>query len=111
MKEEKRYLLRNYISPSGKVPFVEWINSIKDPVMRHRIRRRLDRLELGHYGEYKILGDGVNELKLAFGPGYRIYFAEEGDIIIVLLAGGDKSTQSKDIKMAKKYWQELLERS
>ncbi|MGQ3888275.1 type II toxin-antitoxin system RelE/ParE family toxin [Legionella sp. CNM-1927-20] len=97
------------------MPFVDWINSIKDATTRHRIRRRLDRVELGHYGEYKVLGEGVCELKLDFGPGpgygYRIYFAEQDNVIIILLCGGDKSSQSKDIQKAKTYWRELLERN
>ena len=79
--------------------------------MRHRIRRRLDRVEIGNYGDYKSLGDGVYELKLHFGSGYRVYFAEYDDIIVILLCGGDKSTQSKDIEIAKTYWKELLERN
>lgn len=78
--------------------------------MRHRIRRRLDRVEMSHYGDYKPLGDGICELKLDFGPGYRIYFAEKDDVIIILLCGGDKSSQVKDIHTAKIYWRELLER-
>ena len=103
-------ILRNYITRSGKVPFLDWLNSIKDSSTRHRIRRRLDRVEMGHYGEYKPLGDGICELKLAFGPGYCIYFAEYDNVIVILLCGGDKSTQVKDIHTAKTYWQELLER-
>lgn len=111
MHKKNNKILRNYVAPSGKVPFVDWIRNIKDPTMRHRIRSRLDRVELGHYGEYKALGDGVFELKLAFGPGYRIYFAEQDDIIVILLCGGDKSSQNKDIQTAKIYWRDLLERN
>lgn len=111
MKENKKRNLRNYKTPSGKIPFLDWLNAIKDPVVRHRIRRRLDRVELGNFGDYKILDEDVCELRLDFGPGFRIYFAEEGDVIVILLCGGDKSTQEKDIKTAKKYWKELLERS
>lgn len=111
MKENKKRSLRNYKTQSGKTPFLDWLNTIKDPVVRHRIRRRLDRVELGNFGDYKILDEGVCELRLDFGPGFRVYFAEEGDVIVILLCGGDKSTQEKDIKTAKKYWKELLERS
>jgi putative addiction module killer protein len=110
MKETKHRILRNYVTASGKVPFEEWINSLKDSVARHRIRTRLDRVEKGNFGVYRSVGDEVFELKLDFGPGYRIYFAEEGDVLVILLCGGDKSTQVKDINTAKKYWQELLER-
>ena len=96
--------------PSGKSPYSDWIDGIKDRVTRARIRRRLDRLEQGYYGDYKPLGDGVNELKLHFGSGYRIYFAELDDVIVILLCGGDKSTQKNDVKIAKKYWRELQEK-
>ena len=71
----------------------------------------MDRVEVGNYGDYKPLGDGVYELKLHFGSGYRVYFAEYDNIIVILLCGGDKSTQSKDIEIAKTYWKELLERN
>ena len=67
---------------------------------------RLDRLELGNFGDCKPVGEGVLELRLDFGPGYRVYFAEDGPIIVLLLIGGDKNTQTKDIKTAKAYWQE-----
>lgn len=111
MKENKKRILRNYKTQSGKIPFLDWLKTIKDPIVRHRIRRRLDRVELGNFGDYKILDGDVCELRLDFGPGFRIYFAETGDVIVILLCGGDKSTQEKDIKTAKKYWKELLERS
>ena len=90
---------------------MEWLNSLKDPSTRLRIRRRLDRLELGNLGDCKPVGEGVSELRLSFGPGYRVYFAEQDDIIIILLCAGDKSSQKKDIKTAKIYWHELKERS
>ena len=111
MQKKNNNILRNYVTESGKIPFLDWINSIKDSTTRHRIRRRLDRVELGHYGEYKVLGDGVCELKLDFGPGYRIYFTEQEDIIVILLCGGDKGSQKKDIQTAKMYWRDLLERN
>ncbi len=111
MDKNNQRILRNYRTPAGKLPFVEWLKNIKDPTTRHRIRRRLDKLELGHYGDYRPLGDGICELKLDFGPGYRIYFAEKDDVIVILLCGGDKSSQEKDIKTAKMYWLELSERN
>ena len=110
MGKKNNKTLRNYTTRTGKVPFLDWLNSLKDPVTRHRIRRRLDRVEQGNYGDYKPLGNGVFELKFDFGPGYRVYFAEFDEIIVVLLCGGDKSSQEKDINTAKIYWKELLER-
>jgi len=111
MKKNNHKILRNYATLSGKVPFLEWLNNLKDSTTRLRVRRRLDRLELGNLGDCKPVGEGVSELRLAFGSGYRIYFAEFDDIIIILLCAGDKSSQRKDIKTAQMYWHELKERS
>jgi len=111
MKKNNHKILRNYITLAGKVPLLEWLNKLKDPISRLRIRRRLDRLELGNLGDCEPVGDGVFELRIFFGPGYRIYFAEQDDTIIILLCAGDKSSQTKDINLAKNYWQELKERS
>lgn len=96
-----------YTLPSGKKPVREWLDNMKDAVTRLRIWSRLSRLALGHYGDCKSVGDGVYELRLAFGPGYRIYFGEIGQDIIILLCGGDKSTQEKDIQKAKIYFQRV----
>ncbi len=102
-----RKTIRYYLTPKGKAPFVQWIKRFKDHTTRLRIERRIERLELGNYWDCEPVGEGVFELKLNFGPGYRVYFAEEGDTIIVLLYGGNKSTQSKDIQTAKEHWREL----
>lgn len=111
MKSYHHRILRNYVSPTGKAPFLEWLHGLKDSVTRVRIRRRLDRLELGNFGDCKSVGDGVSELRLSFGAGYRIYFAEHDHDIIILLCGGDKGSQKQDIKTAKLYWSELKEQS
>ncbi|MCP2727066.1 type II toxin-antitoxin system RelE/ParE family toxin [Limnofasciculus baicalensis] len=89
----------------GKVPFEEWYNSLKDKVTKVKIRRRLDRIELGNFGDTESLGEGVYELRIHFGAGYRIYFTRVGNVIVVLLGGGDKSTQKRDIAKAKEMWQ------
>lgn len=99
--------LRSYLLPSGTNPFSRWLHDIADVRTRIRIRTRLDRLALGHYGDYKILGEGICELKLNFGPGYRIYFGELEEHIILLLDGGDKSSQVRDIAKVKTYWQQV----
>lgn len=87
-----------YCDKNGKEPFTRWLNKIKDSTTRRRILTRLRRLEQGNYG--------VFELRLFFGPGYRIYFGEDGMRIIVLLCAGTKNTQNKDIKKALNYWKE-----
>ena len=95
-----------YQTAAGQEPFTEWLNSLRDPTSRRRILKRLLRLEQGHYGDFKSVGHGVNELRFFFGAGYRVYFAEDGDTIVVLLCGGDKSSQKRDIQKAQAYWQE-----
>jgi putative addiction module killer protein len=80
--------------------YLSWINGLKDRVGRARIQVRIDRLAHGNPGQHRDLTDGVSELKIDFGPGYRVYYTERDGELIVLLAGGDKSTQQKDIKSA-----------
>jgi len=110
MKETIKKVLRNYITPEGGEPFQEWLDNLKDPVIRARIRGRLDRVELGNFGDHESVGDGVSELRLFFGSGYRIYYAEYDDTIVILLCGGDKKSQKQDVKTAKSYLKELEER-
>ncbi|MEZ4663978.1 MAG: type II toxin-antitoxin system RelE/ParE family toxin [Caldilineaceae bacterium] len=95
-----------YADASGREPFVVWLSNLRDKGGRKRILARLRRLEQGNLGDWKSVGDGVKELRLFFGPGYRVYFAEDGDTIVVLLLGGDKSSQVNDIERAKAYWKE-----
>lgn len=97
-----------YCEPGGNEPFTEWLNRLRDPVTRRRILQRLLRVESGHYGDFKAVGDGVNELRFFLGAGYRVYFGEDGDKLVVLLCGGDKDSQSRDIQQAQRYWQEYL---
>ena len=78
----------------------DWINSLKDHVGRSRIQVRVDRLADGNPGQHRNLAGSIRELKIDFGPGYRVYYTERGGELIILLAGGDKSTQQQDIKTA-----------
>jgi putative addiction module killer protein len=78
----------------------DWINSLKDRAGRARVQVRVDRLVHGNPGQHRVLTDGVLELKVDFGPGYRVYYTERAGVLIVLLAGGDKSSQRQDIKAA-----------
>lgn len=87
--------------------FSKWLYKLKDIQGKVSILRRIDRMKKGNFGDYKSLGDGISELRLTTGPGYRIYYTQKGDEIIVLLVGGDKSTQSKDIEKARKLLKEL----
>lgn len=78
----------------------DWINSLRDRAGRARVQVRVDRLVHGNPGQHRVLTDGVCELKVDFGPGYRVYYTERAGVLIVLLAGGDKSSQQQDIKTA-----------
>jgi putative addiction module killer protein len=100
---QKKILI--YQASLGKAPFREWLLSKKlDPKTRAKIRAKIELLSLGNYGNCKSVGAGVYELKIDYGPGYRVYFGQKGDEIIILLCGGDKSTQPKDIKTAQLLW-------
>jgi putative addiction module killer protein len=81
--------------------FDRWLDRLADARARARIQVRLDRLRLGNFGDAKAVGDGISELRVDYGPGYRVYFARRGARLVLLLCGGDKSTQSRDIAAAK----------
>lgn len=87
----------------------DWINALKDRVGRARIQVRVDRLVHGNPGKHRNLTAGISELKIDFGPGYRVYYTERGGDVIILLAGGDKATQRQDIKAAKALARNLQE--
>ncbi|WP_029620711.1 type II toxin-antitoxin system RelE/ParE family toxin [Pseudorhizobium marinum] len=89
--------------------FRKWRMRLKDERARALVASRLDRLAFGHPGDVAPVGNGISELRLHYGPGYRIYFQQRGEILIVLLCGGDKGSQNKDIKLAKKLSQEWSE--
>jgi putative addiction module killer protein len=80
--------------------FSKWLRELRDRQARARIQTRIDRLQLGLAGDVKPVGEGVSELRIDYGPGYRVYFARRGQELVILLAGGDKRTQGRDIKTA-----------
>lgn len=109
MKKELVY----YTTSNGKVPFLVWQAKLKDITTQARIDKRLQDVANGYYGDYKLLGDGLIELRLSFGKGYRVYCAECDSIILVILTGGTKNAkkeQSRDIAKAKQYLQDFLTR-
>lgn len=81
--------------------FAEWLGKLRDREARARILVRVRRVSLGNIGDAKSVGGGVFELRLTYGPGYRVYFARKGDAVVILLCGGDKSTQARDIERAR----------
>lgn len=105
--ESRERVLQEYITLAGKNPFVEWLHSIRDKTTRARIRTRLSRLRLGNFGDARSVGEGVHELRLDFGPGYRVYYGLADETVVLLLGGGDKRSQPRDIQEAKQYWKEF----
>jgi putative addiction module killer protein len=99
-------ILKIYETESGKRPFDEWLDDLKDPMTRARVITRLDRVVTGNFGDTKTVGDGVFELRFTFGSAFRVYYGLDGDALVVLLLGGDKSSQERDIVKAKEYWQD-----
>lgn len=95
-----------YADENGNEPFQLWLDDLRDAKNRRRIISRLVRVQQGNYGDVEPIGEGLSELRFFFGAGYRVYFGEDAGNIVVILCGGDKSSQSQDIENAKAYWQE-----
>ena len=87
--------------------YAEWFKSLRDRQARARINTRIRRLSLGNPGDVRPVGEGVSELRIDYGPGYRVYFVQRGETLVILLAGGDKRTQNRDIKTALELAREL----
>lgn len=102
----REYVIERYRGPDGRIPFTEWINNLKrrDSHTAFRILIRIDRAEKGNFGDYKYLRDGVWEMRIDSGPGFRLYFAFENKQIVLLLIAGDKRSQKSDISKAISYW-------
>ena len=98
--------VRHVLTSSGKNVFGEWLIDLKDRAARAQILKRIDRIEDGNFGDHRSVGEGVWELRIHFGPGYRVYYGEDGPILVLLLCGGDKRTQEKDIQRAKTFWRD-----
>ena len=99
-----------YVKADNACPFELWLNALRDRQARARIKKRLDRIGLGNLGDFKPVSEGVMELRIDYGTGYRVYFAQARSTIILLLCGGDKSTQDQDIDRAKQYWRDFQKR-
>ena len=93
-----------YTNQKGKQPFTEWLNSLKDLQGADKILLRIRRIQMGNLGDYKFIADGVFELRINFASGYRVYFGKVENRVILLLCGGDKSSQKSDIQQALQYW-------
>jgi putative addiction module killer protein len=97
--------LRNFVDQTGRIPFLRWADDL-DREAGRRVARALSRLAEGNTSNVKAVGEGVNELKIDFGPGYRVYFGWQGNTIVLLLGGGTKKRQAQDIRDAKERWKE-----
>jgi putative addiction module killer protein len=93
-----------YLDRAGRAPFSDWLSSLRDRAARARIRVRIDRLRIGNFGDCKPVGAGVSELRIDYGPGYRVYFGQAPGRVVLLLCGGDKRTQARDIERAQAFW-------
>ena len=87
--------------------FTRWFEGLKDRRAKARIQARIDRVEMGNFGDVAPVGEGISELRIFYGPGYRVYLKQRGPIVIILLSGGDKSTQASDITRAKEIAKQL----
>ena len=97
------FVVREYVEDSGRIPFRDWLSKL-DVTTRARVQARILRFEMGNLGDHKEVGGGVWEARLDFGPGYRLYFGRSGREVVLLLTGGDKKSQTKDIKRAREFW-------
>lgn len=96
--------LRRYQRADGSTPVTEWLGSLRNMRARAQIEVRLRRVSAGNFGDCKPVGEGVSELRVDIGGGYRVYFGQHGQTLIILLCGGDKGSQQTDITRAKAYW-------
>ena len=106
-----RIIVLQYVTASGRRPFQDWIDSIKVKAIKASVAARIGRVRAGTFGDWRSVGDGVFELRVDRGPGYRIYLARQEPTLVILLAGGEKKSQQIDINRAKAYWKDYEARS
>ena len=97
--------VKHLVAEGGRDLFGEWFNGLKDTQGQIAVERRLDRVTDGNFGDHSHVGCGVWELRIHYGPGYRIYYGEDGPILVILLCGGAKHSQKKEIRKAQELWQ------
>jgi putative addiction module killer protein len=103
--------IRQYQTGDGRIAVADWLDNLRDRAARLRVLARMDRLTEGLRGDWKSLGGGIYELRVDYGPGYRVYYAQDGTLMILLLCGGTKRTQANDIEKARAYWKDYKTRS
>jgi putative addiction module killer protein len=108
--EVQEQTLLMYIRSDGRSPYRDWRDSLLDIKTQAVVAERLDRVQRGLFGDCKSVGGGVLELRIDFGPGYRVYLGRDGNAVVILLSGGTKGSQKKDIHMAQSYWEDYSRR-
>ena len=108
--ESSLWCVNIFVARNGKAPFEQCMQSLRDRQTKARILTHIDRLRLGNFGDCESVGGGVYELRIHVGPGFRVYYGLQGEKIVLLLCGGDKSTQARDIESAQAYWREFQQR-
>jgi len=104
------FTVRHYVTEDERDPFQEWVKKLRDPIAKGQVLKRVNRLGDGNFGDHKSCREGVWELRIDQGPGYRVYYALAGTVVVLLLCGGDKDSQDADIERAIGYWKDWQRR-
>jgi putative addiction module killer protein len=104
------YKIRHYLTADGRDLYLEWHRRLRDTKASIAVDRRINRMESGNFGDHKFCRDGVHELRIDIGPGYRVYYAMAGVLVVLLLCGGDKRTQDADLDRACDLWRDWQRR-
>lgn len=110
MKPAVRRKAQEYLREDGSAPFAKWLKMLKDIRARAKVVKAVNKMQTGNFGDHKSVGEGVMEYRIDYGPGYRLYYALDGDELIILFCGGDKSSQPSDIQQAKGFWHDYQQR-
>jgi hypothetical protein len=104
------FTIRHYLTEDERDPFQEWLKRLRDPVAKVQVVKRVNRMEAGNFGDHKFCRDGVWELRIDQGAGYRVYYARTNNRVVLLMCGGDKGSQDADIERAIGYWKDWQRR-
>lgn len=105
------FIVRHYLTEDKQDPYQEWLKKLRDPIAKVQVVKRVNRIEGGNFGDHKFCRDGVLELRIDQGAGYRVYYALASDVVVLLLCGGDKGSQDADIERAIAYWKDWQRRT
>jgi putative addiction module killer protein len=111
MQDDPVTEILEYLTTDGRNPFRDWLSNLRDRQARSKVRVRLNRVRMGNLGDSRSVGGGVSELRIPYGPGYRVYYGRRGDAVVILLCGGDKGSQKRDIFQAQRNWEDYQSRA